>query len=99
MKGNIVAVVVAIFALATSPAPSQAYDGAILVVSAADGPMPAPVLKPWIKRALEEAGILHTEAELAGLAELAASASRRSRLATQTLCLPAGSPCVMLVRE
>jgi hypothetical protein len=84
MKGNIKRVAKVAAALAFA-APSQAYDGAILAMSAADGPMPAPELKPLIRRAV--AGIRHSEAELDGLTELAANAaSRSSRVAIRDTC-------------
>jgi hypothetical protein len=75
-------------------------DGAILVVSAADGPMPATEIEPLIRRALDAASVQYSQSDLAFLAERAASglATLRSG-ASLRVCARAGAPCVTLLRE
>jgi hypothetical protein len=58
-------------------------------------------MKPKIKGALDAAGVRYTDADLIGLAERAADGVALLDEGTVRLrvCVPAGAPCVTLVRE
>jgi hypothetical protein len=82
----------------TVPLPALA-DGAILVVSAAEGPMPAPELERRIQAALDAAAVQYAETDLAFLTQRAARGLGANPPARLRVCVPSGSPCLTLVRQ
>jgi hypothetical protein len=79
---------------------ARSIDGAILVVSAADWPMPAPTLERKIKQALDKADIRYSSAQLASLSEQAAEVmARPGGPIKSNICASDQSPCITLIRE
>jgi hypothetical protein len=83
-----------------APPPAWSMDGAILVVSAADGPMPAPEREPKIGAALANASVRFSAAQVASLSRQASRALAEPGGAfDKTICASGQSPCITLVRE
>jgi hypothetical protein len=79
---------------------ARSADGAILVVSAADGPMPAPALEPKVRQALDEAGVAYSPAQLESLSgQVADALVRPGGPVRSTVCASGRPPCITVVRK
>jgi len=98
LRNRVLATAIVALALSGAAPPAWSMDGAILVVSATDGPMPAPVAEAKVRQALQNADIRFSAAQLSDLSQAVTRALARPG-GNKTICVSGGSPCIMLVRQ